>query len=278
MPTGERLAVLAESRLGEGAHYLAHAVGPEVEAQHGVVGAHPSFRADERGGDELIGLTAEVCLAGGRGRVLDVMRGTAVHQQVIRGLGSLPTAVAVHREVAAHHARHPSQAGVGAPTLDGFQVPHAGAGRRVASVGDAVDDELLRAQPCRQLDHGAHVLELRVHATVGAQPQKVHPWSCGQRGAQHVVVGERIARYRVVDPGDRLRHHCSGSQREVAHLRVAHLPIGQPDARPGGAQRAAGAVRPQLVEHGRACQRDRVARTGRGDPPAVQHDQAHAGC
>ena len=166
----------------------------------------------------------------------------------------------------------------GRTTLDGFQVLHAGAGRGVASVGDAVDDELLRAQPCRQLDHGAHVLELRVHATVGAQPQKVHPWSCGQRGAQHVVVGERIARYRVVDPGDRLRHHCSGSQREVAHLRVAHLPIGQPDARPGGAQRAAGAVRPQLVEHGRACQRDRVARTGRGDPPAVQHDQAHAGC
>ncbi len=201
----------AEARLGECTHDLSHAVWPEVQAQHAVAGADASVCADERGGDELVGLAAGVCLAGGCGRIVAVVLGAAVHQQVIGGLGALPAMVAVHREVAAHHAGDPPDARLLTPAFDGLEVSDAGGGRGVASVGDAVQDQLLGAELGCQVDHRVCMVELGVNTAVGGQSEQVHSGSRGQRGAQHVIVGERTVGDGVVDPRDRLRHHSSGS-------------------------------------------------------------------
>ena len=74
--------------------------------------------------------------------------------------------VAIHREVAPHNAGHPPGARLHAPALDRLQIVHALGRRGVAPVGEAVQNEVLGAEVCGQLDQRTHVLELGVHASV----------------------------------------------------------------------------------------------------------------
>ncbi len=102
----EAALALAEAGLGERARDLAHAVGTEVERDHAVARPYPGLLADERGLDELVGLPPLIGRAhgllpagGGVGRA-------RVDEQVVRPLGALPAAVAVHRPVATDDRAH----------------------------------------------------------------------------------------------------------------------------------------------------------------------------
>src|SRR4051812_5146454 len=65
----------------------------------------------------------------------------------------------------------------------------------------------------------------------------------------------------------------AGAEGEVAALAVAHLALGQPDREPAGGQLRVRVARPELVEDRRLGQLDGVARAGRRQPPAVEHDE-----
>ncbi len=56
----------------------------------------------------------------------------------------------------------------------------------------------------------------------------------------------------------------------MADLRVAHLALGQADRRAGRAELRGRIAGDEVVEDGCARELDRVARAGRGDPPAVE--------
>ena len=120
------------------------------------------------------------------------------------------------------------------------------------------------------------VLERRMHAAVGDQPEQVHTRSVRERGAQHLVTRERSVGDGVVDAHEVLAHDRACAEVEMADLAVAHLPLGQAHRAPARLQRRVWVALPQLVEDGRARERYRVAGARLGEPPAVQHDQAGA--
>src|SRR5205085_12395438 len=62
----------------------------------------------------------------------------------------------------------------------------------------------------------------------------------------------------------------------VPHLGVAHLALGQAHRGAARLELRVRVARPQLVEAGCAGERDGIAGTGLGQPPAVEDDQARA--
>ena len=263
---------LGVQRLGQ----LARAVGAEVEEHAGVAVAHGALVADQRGLHELVGLAALVRVLDGLGRGVGVAVLGLAADDGVHGLGDpLLPLVAVHGEVAAGHVGDPPAGGL-EPALDGLQVTRAGLGRGVAAVGEGVHHHVGNALVGSQLDQRLQVIHRRVHAALGDQTQQVEAARVARRGAgvaQHLVLGEGAVLDRVVDALEVLGHDLAGAQVQVAHLRVAHLALGQAH---GGAPRGQLGVRvllPQLVEHRRVGQLDGVARPGLGQPPAVQDDQ-----
>ena len=217
-------------------------------------------------------------LGGGRAGVRVVL-GPAVHQQVVGLLDAVPALVAVHREVAADHAADPAGADLLHPALDVGQVLGAARGRGVAAVGEGVHDEVVDPPLRGQLDQRLQVAVARVHATVGDEPDVVHARRVAQRRLQHLVLGQRAVLHRGVDAGQVLGDDRAGPQVEVTDLGVAHLPLGEPDARAHRGQRGVRVLGPQAVEHRRVGQRDRVPRAVGREPPAVedhQRDRGHA--
>jgi hypothetical protein len=170
---------LAEARLGERAHELAHAVGAEVEAQHAVGrGVDAGLRADERRLDELVGLAALVGVAHGLLAALGAVRRPPVDEQLVRAPRAVPAAVAVHRPVAPDD--RPDAGPLGGVELG--QEGGAGVRQRVAAVGERVHDDVLRAELARERDQRAQVRERGVHAAVGDEPDQVHAAGPGHRG------------------------------------------------------------------------------------------------
>ncbi len=90
------------------------------------------------------------------------------------------------------------------------------------------------------------------------------------------VLGEHAVENGIVDARQVLTDNRAGAKVEVADLGVAHLPLGQPDGAPGGGECGVRVGGPQLIEHGGAGERDRIAGAGLGQTPAVQHDEADA--
>ena len=202
------------------------------------------------------------------------MLGLAVHEQVVGLLDAVPALVAVHREVAADDGPDPARADLVHPGLDLREVLHAALGRRVAAVGEGVHDQVLDPPLGGELDQRLEVAVGGMHAAVGHQPDEVHARGVAERRLQHLVLGERAVLDRGVDPRQVLGDDRAGPQVEMPDLGVAHLPLGEPDARPHRGQRGVGMLLPQLVEDRRLRQRDRVAGPGLSEPPAIQHHQA----
>jgi len=248
----------------------------EVEREHAIRGTDARLAVDQRGLDELVRLSARVCLAHGLLAGVRLKGGLAVHQQVVHALGAVPAAVAIHRPVAPHDRAHARPLG----DVELGQEAGSRVRQRVAPVGERVHHEVRHRQRARELDQRAQVRERGVHATVGHQPQQVHARSVRQRGAQHVVVrqaaGGGPGGDRVVYAYQVLAHDRARTEVQVAHLGVAHLPVGQAHRASARLQRGVRIRAPQVVEHRRARQRHGIARRGLGQPPPVEHDQARA--
>ena len=122
-----------------------------------------------------------------------MVRGAAVDEQVVGLPDPLPAPVTVHRVVAADHAGHAragtrfaglfacrfadlfaslltgllaGRAHARTPSFEGLDRAGASSRERVAAVGEAVHEQLFRAQVPGQLDQLTQVIEARVHATV----------------------------------------------------------------------------------------------------------------
>ena len=88
------------------------------------------------------------------------------------------------------------------------------------------------------------------------------------------VHGDRSVAAGAVDARELLEHHAPRADVEVAHLRVAHLPLRQAHGLAGGRQARGGRLGEQAVEHRRCGQRDGVARARLGQAEAVHDDKA----
>ena len=97
-----------EIRIDQGAHDLPHSVGTIVEADDRVAVLHRRDRLSILGDDhrqhELVGLARLVGLANCLEDVR-LLRPLAEDDRAIRELGTIPAAIAVHREITARHAR-----------------------------------------------------------------------------------------------------------------------------------------------------------------------------
>ena len=270
-PAGE----LVEVRLAERPGQLTGSIRAEVEVEHHVPVRHPVVVADHGRLDELVRFVPLIrlrhgCL--GRRRVAAL----GVDDRVVCPLDPIPPAVAIHGVVAPTDRGDPP--GVLEPPLELGEVAGSGPGLCVAPVGEGVDDEVRHALARRELDARLDVLPAGVDAAVGDQSHEVKPAAGAvarrlARRPEDRVVEEAAVGDRVVDAGQVLLDDGSGTEVEVADLRVPHLAVGQADVAAAGREHAVRKPIPQLVEDWRRRLADRVPRPRWRQAPAVQHNQ-----
>jgi hypothetical protein len=130
--------------------------------------------------------------------------------------------------------------------------------------------------PC-ELEQRAQVLDVRVDAAVGDEPEQVDvaiPLArAPERAGERVILEERPVARRAVHALEILVEHTAAADRQVTDLRVAHLPGREPDRLARCLERRVRELRPQAVEDRRARELDGVARPGRRAAPPVQDDE-----
>ena len=153
-----------------------------------------------------------------------------------------------------------------------------GAGRHVTAVQEAVDVDLLNALVLGHLQQSEKMGDVAVHTAVGQKAHEV------QGGAPLLAVGhglqiggvleERAAFNVTADVGQVLEHHAAGADVGVAHLAVAHLPLGQTHVQSGSGQTAAGTLSKNLVQIGGRSVGHSVARSVGRHAKAVHDNQS----
>ena len=123
--------------------------------------------------------------------------------------------------------------------------------------------------------------EMGVDAAVG---QQAHQMQGGipLKACVHGVVVGRIGKKVPVgdglrDPGKVLEDHPAAADIGVAHLAVAHLPIGQAYIQPGGGQFRVGKLLKELIQPGGFSSVDCITRIGGAHAKAV-HDNQGSRC
>src|SRR5690348_12441290 len=96
-----------------------------------------------------------------------------------------------------------------------------------------------------------------------------------KRPDQRGVLEQGSVRDRAVHPLEVLVEDAPRTDRQMADLRVAHLPGRQADGLAGRSERGVRVARPQRIEDGRLGELDRVPRPGRRAPPAVEDDERY---
>ncbi len=142
-------------------------------------------------------------------------------------------------------------------------------GRDVAAVGERVDPGLLGSEA----EERSQVLDVRVDAAVGDESEQVHVPTALERRAEDRALVEGPVLDRLVHPHQVLVEDPARTDRQVAHLGVAHLARGQADGLAGRLQRGVRVLGPQPVEDGGLGEVDRVARAGRRAAPPVEDDE-----
>src|SRR5580765_7779620 len=143
--------------------------------------------------------------------------------------------------------------------------------RNVAAVGECVDPGLLG----RELEQRAHVVEVRVDTAARDEAEQMRALAALEGCLQHGVLEEGAVLDRLVHAHEVLEEDAARPDREVADLRVAHLPGRQPDSLAGREQRRVRVLAPETVEVRRVGQLDSVPRAGRRAAPAVEDDERY---
>ena len=147
--------------------------------------------------------------------------------------------------------------------------------RDVAAVGECVHPRPL-GHPLRdgEPEQRAQVVEMRVDASPRDEAQQVNLPSALVRpvegGHEGRVLEERSLFDRPGHPDEVLEEDPPGADRQVADLRVAHLPVGQADGGARGVEPCRRITLAQTVEHRCFRQLDRIAGAGGRDPPSVE--------
>ena len=137
--------------------------------------------------------------------------------------------------------------------------------RDVAAVGERVDPGVRR----REGKQGAQVVEVRVDAAAGDEPEEVDAAAARERRLQDRVRGQRAVGDGAVDAQQILVEPPPGADRQVPDLRVPHLPRRQPRRLARGLEGRVRVAGEERVEDRRLRERDRVAGAGRGAAPPV---------
>ena len=103
-------------------------------------------------------------------------------------------------------------------------------------------------------------------------PRALRPLESADEGG---IDEDRAVADGQVHPHQILEQDAARADRQVADLRVAHLPRRQADRLPGGGEARVRVGRPEPVEHRCRRQFDGVAGAGRSDPPAVEDDERY---
>ena len=261
---GEELAGEAvKVRVHKGPGDLPGPVGPEVEEDHAVVVGHAPIRVHHHRLHELIGDAPGIGLPHGGHRVGVGVGAFAVDHGVVGGLQPVPALVTVHGVVAADHRGDLAHAD-GAALLHGLgHEVRAGGGRDVPAVQEGVEIDPLQTLFLGQAQQGPQVLDVGVDTAVGQQTDEVQGRSLFQTAVHGVEVGAVAEEGAVLngtgDPGQVLKHHPAGADVGVAHLAVAHLPLGQTHIQTGGGQSGVGIFGKELVQTGSLCRCNGVA-------------------
>jgi hypothetical protein len=252
---------------------LARPVRTEVEEDRRVLACEARPGQNDRL-EELVG-DFRVVTGPNRGHGLLRLLPLAGHDRREGTLCALPAAIAVHRVIAAHDGDDPRPFGDELGEVVGRR-------RRgdVAAVGEGMHvGALLHPLPARELDQGAHVIDMRVNAAVRDEPEEMDiPIALSrplERASQRRILEERAVLDGLVYPHQILEDDATGSDRQVADLGVAHLPRRQPDGLPRSLQGRVRIAPPEPVEDGRLGKLDRVPRARRGATPAVEDDERY---
>ena len=221
------------------------------------------FLGAQEGLHELVGDAGGVGALHSGHRVA-LQGGPAQGDGVIGPLHPLPALVPVHGVVAAADGGdlpHP-QAGALVPELP--QVARPRRGGDVPPVQEAVDIHPAEPLVPGHLQQGEQVGDVAVDPAVGQQAHQVQggaPLPAVLHGVQQDGVAEEVPRLDVpADPGQVLEHHPAGADVGVAHLGVAHLPLGQAHVQAGGGQLAVGGLGCDVIQMRGGGVSDGVAR------------------
>src|SRR5215468_7006902 len=99
------------------------------------------------------------------------------------------------------------------------------------------------------------------------QPEQMCPFATRERGLQDWAFEERAVLDRLVHAHEVLEQDPAGADRQVAYLRVAHLPGRQADCLPRRVERRVRVRAPEPVEVRRVCKLHGVPGTGRRTTP-----------
>ena len=278
---GNPLALKAgEIRVQDGAGQLAGAVRPEIEEDDAVVGLHGGhglpLMHDDGGFDKFVVLVLLVALLHG---LIWAEGGHAAPQGngVIAQLHTRPDVVAVHAVVAALDAGDLTHADLQHLLLQLAHIAQAAGGRRVAAIQQGVHIDAGQAPVLGHAQQGVQVGVVAVHPAVAQQANEVQGLAL-LLGAIHRpderLLLKQVAIQNVLgDAGQFLIHHAARADVEVAHLAVAHLPVGQAYAHAAGAQLGVGIGGHQPVHIGGTGGQDGIALRVGVDAKAIHDNQ-----
>ena len=266
-----------ELRVHQGAGQLPGPVGPEVEEDDAVVVADGALGVADHRLHELIRDAAGIGLPHGVDGVGIAGAPLAVDHGVVGLLHPVPALVPVHGVVAAHDGGDLAHADLGAVADGLLHKAQAGAGGHVPPVQEGVDIDLLQPLALGHPQQGVKVLDVGVDAAVAEKAHQVQGRSLGAAGLHGVEIGgvgkEAAVRHGVADPGQVLKDHPAAADVGVAHLAVAHLPVGQAHPAAGGLQLRPGVLGEEPVQNRRRRGGHGVARRLLPQAEAVHNDQ-----
>ena len=201
----------------------------------------------------------------------------AADDGVVALLHAVPALVAVHAPEAALDGGDPRVAEGIALLLQLTDEARAAGGRHVASVEEAVDEDLLHAALLGHVEDAEDVDEVAVHAAVGHEAHDVQGLAVCLRVLHGLDVDLVLEELAVLDLaghlGQDLEDDAARADVGVTDLGVAHLPGRQADVQPGGLQRRMGPAVKEPVQIRGVGDVDGVALGGSRQAEAVHDDK-----
>ena len=149
---------------------MARAIGPKIEKQNNVAITNALLirLSKNQRRHELVRLALAIVPIQSFGWRVFANLATSENDRVPGFLGPVPTTIAVHRKISPHY-RHNSGAAFAKLFFAGFQVLASAGGRRIASVGEGMNENLLNV--CRPgcVRERNHVIVMAVDAAIGNQ-------------------------------------------------------------------------------------------------------------
>ena len=132
------------------------------------------------------------------------------------------------------------------------------------------------------LDQSTEMVHVAVDAPIGAEAEQVQgaapPLGAFRQFLECLRVAQLVAAHRVADSHQLLANDAAGSDGEVAHLRVAHLLIGEAHMGATGLNQGVWIGMPQGIHHRSAALLNRVVLACVPVTPAIkngENDRCH---